>query len=71
MTWKVPRPNFFLCSISDSTEGRIIIEDEGSGEGHDAGLCSVFVLPDDNTGIETHFDELPKKSTTTGLCYGV
>ena len=50
-----------MCSISDSTEGRIIIEDEGSGEGHNAGLCSVVVLPDDNTDIETHFDELPKK----------
>ena len=51
-----------MCSVSDSSEGRIIIEDEGSGEGQGVGLCSVVVLADDHTDMETHFDELPKKS---------
>lgn len=51
-----------MCSASDSSEGRIIIEDEGSGKGQGVGLCSVVVLADNNTDIETHFDEVPKKS---------
>lgn len=51
------------CNGEDSSEGRIIIEDEGSSEGQDVGLCPVVVLADDNTDIETEFDELPTKST--------
>ncbi|XP_022799867.1 uncharacterized protein LOC111337770 [Stylophora pistillata] len=50
------------CNGEDSSEGRIIIEDEGSSEGQDVGLCPVVVLADDNTDIETEFDELPTKS---------
>lgn len=51
------------CNGEDSSGGRIIIEDEGSSEGQDVGLCPVVVLADDNTDIETEFDELPTKST--------
>ena len=40
----------------------MIIEDEGSGEDQDVGLFPVVVLADDNTDIETEFDELPTKS---------